>query len=645
MYDTTPSISLQAIDKLCKKARALLSTHPLEAQRLASDAQQRLLSRPLKSLAERRKLAYALLILARCALSAQDPHLASERAKEALEVVQDIPATRERAEAFNVLGLALRGIEGQPAQAMEMFYQSLALLQDGAHQQLRCKVLYNVGLFHGQLGEHEKALSCIEESLAIATAIGDHESVYRALVNIGNVHGSRSNTALALEYFMRALTSIEQHAPEKHQVKAQSLVGIGSALQAMGNYDQALEYHLRGLQVLENAGLHRETENVLLPITLIYMHNGAYHEALEYLYKGLAISVQRRKSNESYTYYLGFFLQNIAETLLNLQQYEEALQRAQECYHICENNGNRLVASYALFAIGKALLGLGQAEEGLLRLQEGFVVCQELQYDKGIISAGAAIGLALGKAGQPEQGIVHALSALALAEKTGQKPLLWDAHKVLTELYEMMGDDKLALQHHKAMYEINTQLFNENSAQRLQALQVLHKVEEAKKEAELYKVQTAHLQQQMEEQKRMIAAKAMYLSQHSELLLYVKKALASVAAIAEGEMQQKVQDIMSTLQSALNDNQSWSSFEDQFQHLQHAFVEELQKLYPQMSMVELRVCSLLKMNLSSKEICRILTIAPRSVDVYRYRIRKKLQLPPEESLSAFLAGVKQTAAS
>lgn len=637
MSTKTPSFNLRAIDKLCKKARTLLPVQPLEAREIALDAQQRLLSRPLQSPVEQRRLASVLVLLAHCASSTREFAVAAEYAQKALGILQGSTAVRECAEAQHTLGFALWYTQGQTVEGIVLLQQSLELLDSEPHRHLDLyfDILCDMGVMHWQIGEYEKAQVCMERSLAIATQGEDREREARALLSLGNLHGSQNNHNPALAYFIKGLAVIEEHVLDIPLEQGKLYRGIGTVLLGIGSYDQALEYFLRGLRLFEDSAALSEAESVLLNIGLLHKRNGAYEEALEYLYRSLALCEQLKSYNDR-----SYCLLNIAGTLLELQQYDDVLQYAQQCYDICENSGDRRMKSHALHAMGRALLGLDRADEGILRLQEGFAVCQEIQYHHETILIGAEIGMALGKTGRLEQGKEHLLAALALAEKMGQKPLLLDVHEAATTLYEMLGDYELALQHYKKTHDLHTALFNENSDQRLQALHVLHQIEEAKREADLYKVQTTHLQQQMEEQKRTIAAKAMYLSQRADLLAQIKKALLSVVSEVEGEAQHKVQSIITTVHEALHDNQSWNSFEDQFQHLQHAFIEELQRQYPQLSAMELRVCSLLKMNLSSKEICRILNIAPRSVDMHRYRIRKKLQLSSDANLQTFLAQVE-----
>ncbi|MCB0469322.1 MAG: helix-turn-helix transcriptional regulator, partial [Flavobacteriaceae bacterium] len=56
----------------------------------------------------------------------------------------------------------------------------------------------------------------------------------------------------------------------------------------------------------------------------------------------------------------------------------------------------------------------------------------------------------------------------------------------------------------------------------------------------------------------------------------------------------------------------------------------------ELSPAELRLCMLLRLNLSSKEIASILRITPDSVRIARYRLRKKLTINTKDDLQTFI---------
>ncbi|MEM6843639.1 MAG: LuxR C-terminal-related transcriptional regulator [Bacteroidota bacterium] len=66
----------------------------------------------------------------------------------------------------------------------------------------------------------------------------------------------------------------------------------------------------------------------------------------------------------------------------------------------------------------------------------------------------------------------------------------------------------------------------------------------------------------------------------------------------------------------------------------------LQK-FPHLTANDLKICSLLRQNFSSKEIARTLNITPGSVNTSRYRLRKKLSLSTDTDLVIYLNKIAQ----
>jgi len=69
------------------------------------------------------------------------------------------------------------------------------------------------------------------------------------------------------------------------------------------------------------------------------------------------------------------------------------------------------------------------------------------------------------------------------------------------------------------------------------------------------------------------------------------------------------------------------------------FYTRLKQKYPDISTNDLKICALIKLNLSIKEMASILNISPDSVKTARHRLRKKLQLNTEDNLTDFILSV------
>ncbi|MFO8147564.1 MAG: LuxR C-terminal-related transcriptional regulator [Gillisia sp.] len=94
--------------------------------------------------------------------------------------------------------------------------------------------------------------------------------------------------------------------------------------------------------------------------------------------------------------------------------------------------------------------------------------------------------------------------------------------------------------------------------------------------------------------------------------------------------------IINKINGAIKNEDEWQVFETNFTELHEDFFRMLLKIYPDLSNKDLKLCSYLKMNLSSKEIAPLMGISVRGVEVHRYRLRKKMDLDSKENLTSFL---------
>ena len=80
----------------------------------------------------------------------------------------------------------------------------------------------------------------------------------------------------------------------------------------------------------------------------------------------------------------------------------------------------------------------------------------------------------------------------------------------------------------------------------------------------------------------------------------------------------------------------WAVFKENFDLIHENFFGRLQERYPTLTPTDLKLCSLLSLNYSSKEIANMLNLTIRGVEAARYRLRKKLNLSEDENLVSFI---------
>lgn len=92
--------------------------------------------------------------------------------------------------------------------------------------------------------------------------------------------------------------------------------------------------------------------------------------------------------------------------------------------------------------------------------------------------------------------------------------------------------------------------------------------------------------------------------------------------------------------SIVSDEENWNMFQANFDRIHENFFRNLKQQYPDLTSGDLRFCALLRLNLPTKEIAKLLNISIRGVDAARYRLRKKFNLPQEDSLTDFMINFK-----
>ncbi|MBL0272833.1 MAG: hypothetical protein IPQ06_07095 [Chitinophagaceae bacterium] len=99
--------------------------------------------------------------------------------------------------------------------------------------------------------------------------------------------------------------------------------------------------------------------------------------------------------------------------------------------------------------------------------------------------------------------------------------------------------------------------------------------------------------------------------------------------------------MIKTLSEDDNLDKEWESFAKHFDKVHSDFMVGLKEKHPTITPNELKLCAYLRMNLSTKEIAQLMNISVRGVEISRYRLRKKLQLPSEANLFDYLINLQK----
>lgn len=126
---------------------------------------------------------------------------------------------------------------------------------------------------------------------------------------------------------------------------------------------------------------------------------------------------------------------------------------------------------------------------------------------------------------------------------------------------------------------------------------------------------------------------ALNIIEKNEFLENIKKELKKISI--EFSENQKLKEIYNSINQKLNIELSNQEFELKLDNAQQSFLLKLQTKHPDLTENDKRLCSLLLLKFSSKEIAGILNISVAGVNKSRQRLRKKMELDPQADFSQF----------
>ncbi len=186
------------------------------------------------------------------------------------------------------------------------------------------------------------------------------------------------------------------------------------------------------------------------------------------------------------------------------------------------------------------------------------------------------------------------------------------------------------LLHLKQKKELNQQKINhENEV--LFAQQEIDKLRNEK-----LRIENEKNRAEVELKTKELASYAMQITQKNESLYEIKEQLKHISNKVNPDAQKYLQKLIKNIERNTNQTEDWEKFEVYFDQVYEDFTKRIREKYPHLTPNDIKLCAYLRMNLSTKEIAPLLNISIRGVEISRYRLRKKLNMPQNENLIDFM---------
>lgn len=186
------------------------------------------------------------------------------------------------------------------------------------------------------------------------------------------------------------------------------------------------------------------------------------------------------------------------------------------------------------------------------------------------------------------------------------------------------------------VYRVQQKRFQQKHEKQKRELEEKLRRQAEENHQKLLELRNQQLEQDVIRKSEELANSAMNIVRKNELLEKVEQELLQLPNDLGKSAYQKLHRL---IERNLSSDKDWRVFEANFNQVHEGFLKKLLTQYPNLSKGDLKLAAFLRMNLSSKEIAGFLNITVQSVELKRHRLRQKINLPPDKSLSEFIMQV------
>lgn len=476
------------------------------------------------------------------------------------------------------------------AVVIEKRQRELRHVRDGSAE--AAEILREIGMLQARSGRVRESLDTYQRSLKTSRKASDHRQAARALEAMGMLHARRGEYEASLECFFEALRESPDAADPRGE--AASWMEISSVYSETG-------MHLLAFEALEHS------------IKLLEAPSDAYLQA------------RARVS--------------AANVLVAMDRTTEAIDHALRALVALEAYDDYVGQVDALLVVGSVYRKLGELTTSAGYTERAAVLSKERAHVSG--QAAALFGLAqvLRDAGSIESAIERVEEGLTVATDAALPEFEWRLHELAAELFELRDDPQNSLVHYRRFVELRELSRSNVRDERFDELRARHEASGLERERDALRNEIDDLRVSLAEKNRELTFATLSLVQKSELLNEVRSQLGDLVQTSAGYSSSIVQPILEDIADGSGAEESWRMFEMQFDHVHNDFMQRLAERFPSLTPMELKICTLTRIDLSAKEVGRLLHVSERNIQNHRYRLRKKLQLAPEANLASFLAGI------
>ena len=498
-----------------------------------------------------------------------------------------------------------------------------------------------------------------------------------------------TNPQLAVYYTLGAQDSIHSALGQ-----AQALYVYAQAEKLLGNFDNCIQALYEAESKLPSKEI-KLRGNIYNLMSLGYCNLGDYSKAIDLSNDAIALF---QTEQDSANLALCYNNRGIIHTYINeYQQADRFLKKALELNR-SSHDLKRIAAN-----LNNLCLYKGDIKEQLKWINEAIVINKNLNAKWSLSENYNNLGKLYIYAGKYSQAIDALKTAYRIASEVGAKGLMCDNYEYAAQAYNAIGNYQMAYQKQAALTELSKEIQNTNKLRsveqriaqekmsalqqkerqkqqeyeiatlqrnfitflviivlltvigtllfqrykrkkKLQLLNAQYRIEQSEHEIAKLKMQQQkadleNAQQALETNKQETMNFAVFLQSRNELLDKIQEQVRQSYRMEHSELIAHLKKLNAFIKQYQTTNKANSTTLQTIDEKSQEFLAHLTERHPNLTQGEKHLASLLRVNLSTKEIAMLTGNTPKTINMNRYRLRKSLGLSGEDDLIQYIQSI------
>ncbi len=544
----------------------------------------------------------------------------------------------------NFINLYDENKSSHPYKAIDYIKEAITIADDIGFAETQCSVYNKLGNVYSDLGLNFLAMDAFYSSLKYAEGLKDPYAIPFCFIDIGNVYYTISNYQRSLEYYQKAIELLKSQNIKNGLAVPYNNIGLIKIKEK--DFESALDYFELGYKIRQEYGSDSDMAHSNLQMSDAYSGLGQYSNAIDHLIKASELYGKAGDSkNQMIT------ISKMGEIFVLNKNFKKAINQYKQALAYFENEHDYIWIVMENLNLAKAYKEFKQYDLSISYAQIALEHSQKNHYSRylvdiiGILAETYHENKQLEKAYQFHQKLIQVSDSLKKVNDNLQFANLQFSveslkHSIEKEQLNNEINKRNAIRNYILIIFVFTSLIFIFTLSRFlkkrkqERIQHMQKEKNSAIELQQKEDENDELNKELEYRNRELTSKTMGIVKNAEFINKIIKELEALDVKRENKI--KIKTIIDQLKHNQKED-SWEEFEIRFTSVHKEFIDKLTQEHPDLSPNERRLCTFLRLNMTTKEIASITYQNSRSIDVARTRLRKKLNLPREKNLISYLS--------